>query len=194
MGYNDLSDYEILDIIERAKRDSEFGISYKSNFEIQRALKDNLTSNFSRYNNNSSPYHFDTGEINIKETVTNHNYSKSVVGTGMYAIGSPILKKRFVTQGSAKGTSIASKYLSKKLSYNMPFKIYSINIQGKIKATTNLGRGVGRLIPNIGAALIVIDIIQLLIEVYEFDKKNDKVTFKGFGNGGSFGGGGSSGY
>jgi len=37
MGYNDLSDYEILDIIERAKRDSEFGISYKSNFEIQRA-------------------------------------------------------------------------------------------------------------------------------------------------------------
>ena len=32
--------------------------------------------------------------------------------------------------------------------------------------------------------------MQLLIEVYEFDKKNDKVTFKG----GSFGGGGSSGY
>ena len=70
----------------------------------------------------------------------------------------------------------------------------SSNIQGKIKATTNLGRGVGRLIPNIGAALIVIDIIQLLIEVYEFDKKNNKVIFKGFGSGGSFGGGGSSGY
>jgi hypothetical protein len=92
MGYNDLSDYEILNIVERARKDSEFGISYKSNFEIQRSLKDNLINNFARYNNNSNPYHFETGDINLKETITNHNYSKSVVGAGMYAIGSPILK------------------------------------------------------------------------------------------------------
>jgi uncharacterized membrane protein (DUF373 family) len=82
----------------------------------------------------------------------------------------------------------------KNLSYNIPFKIYSINIQGKIKTTTNLGRGIEHLIPNIVTVLIAIDVIQLLIEVYEIDKKNNKVTFKGFGNGGSFGGGGSSEY
>ncbi|WP_295812533.1 hypothetical protein [uncultured Apibacter sp.] len=194
MGYNDLSDYEILDIIERARRNSEFGISYKSNFEIQRALKDNLTSNFARYNNNSNPYYFETGDINLKETITNHNYSKSVVGTGMFLIGSPILKKRFVTHGTVKGTSIASKYLSKALPQQMSFKIYSINANFKLVSTKGLGRGLGRLIPNVGAALIIIDVVQLLIEIYELDKKNDKVTFKGFGNGGSFGGGGSSGY
>lgn len=46
MRYNDLSDYELLNSIERARRNSELGISHKSYFDIQRSLKDNLTSNF----------------------------------------------------------------------------------------------------------------------------------------------------
>lgn len=194
MRYNDLSDYELLNSIERARRNSELGISHKSYFDIQRSLKDNLTSNFSRYNNNSNPYHFEIGKINIKETITTHNYRKSVVGAGMFLVGSPMLKKRFVTQGSAKGTSIASKYLSNALPQQMSFKIYSINANFKLVSTKVLGRGLGRLIPNIGAAIIVVDVVELLIELYELDKKHNKVTFKGFGGGGRFGGGGSSGY
>ncbi|TWP31559.1 hypothetical protein ETU08_00745 [Apibacter muscae] len=89
-------------------------------------------------------------------------------------------------QGSAKGTSIASKYLSKALPYEMPFKFYTINLKTKvISSTSNLGRGLGRLVTYAGWALLAIDVIQLLIEVYEVDKKNNKVTFHGFGGGAS---------
>lgn len=67
MRYNDLSDYELLNSIEQARRNSELGISYKSYFDIQRSLKDNLTSNFSRYNYNSNPYHFEIGKQILKK-------------------------------------------------------------------------------------------------------------------------------
>jgi hypothetical protein len=95
MGYNELSDHEIVNIIEQARRESETGIRYKDAFSIQRSFKDNLTSNFARYNNNSRPYHFETGILNVKEAIINHNYSKSVIGTGMFLIGSPNIKKTF---------------------------------------------------------------------------------------------------
>ncbi|TWP24629.1 hypothetical protein ETU10_01320 [Apibacter muscae] len=187
MGHNDLSDYDILNIIENARKSSELGISYKNNVQINNSLKANLTNIFTSYNNNSNPYHFNIGKISIKETLAEHNYNRSILSTGMIFTGMPILKKRFVTKGTVAGTSIASKYLSKAFPYKMPFKIYTINVNFKLVSTKVLGRGLGRSIPYVGLVLIATDAIELLIEIYEIDKKNNKVTFQGFGGGGASG-------
>lgn len=102
----------------------------------------------------------------------------------MVFIGQPILKKRFVMKGSAKGTSIASKYLSRTLPQRMPFRFLGTKV---------LGRMLGRAVPYIGTALIIIDVIELLIETYELEKDDksgqNRIIFKG----GHFGGGGASG-
>jgi len=111
-----------------------------------------------------------------KFRVNNHLDSKTYAGATLLALGQPILKKRFVMAGSAGGTSIASKYLSKLLPQRIPLKIIG---------TTVLGRAVGRAVPYVGAGLIIIDIIELLISIVKEDSK----TFKGFGGGRSGGGG-----
>lgn len=160
---------------------------------VNRILSNNVNSNLYHVNSDSNPYYCKIDKINIKDIIFQHDYDKSLVGGGLILAGSPILKKRFVTKGSSIGTSIASKYLSKVLPHKMPFKIYSVNMYGKIISTTSLGRGLGRLVPMAGTALLVIDAVELLIEVYEIDKRKNRVTFSGFGNGGSFGGGGASG-
>ncbi|TWP27080.1 hypothetical protein ETU09_08140 [Apibacter muscae] len=116
----DLSNNDLLSLIERTRKESEFGISYRTPFLVNESLKRNLTKNIGLYNNNnSSPYYLKTGITSIKEVVQQHNYSKSILGTGMFFIGFPMIKKRFVTKGSVEGTSIASKFLSNKLSYNI---------------------------------------------------------------------------
>ena len=189
----DLSEFRLLDIIEKARKKTEREIRNKDIPSISTVLSNNTNSNLFYLNNGSNPYHCKLEKTDLKSTIVEHDYKKSSIGAGLIIAGSPILKKRFVTKGSSIGTSIASKYLSKALPYKIPFKIYSINMYGKIISTANLGRGLGRLVPMAGTALLVIDVIELLIEVYEIDKKNNKVTFSGFGSGGSFGGGGSSG-
>ena len=84
-------------------------------------------------------------------------------------------------QGSAKGTSIASKYLSKALPQKMPTRILGTRV---------LGRLLGRAIPYVGWTLLAIDVIELII-TYNKEKKERKFG-ESFG-GGSFGGGGACG-
>ena len=64
-------------------------------------------------------------------------------------------------KGSAAGTSIASKYLSKILPQKMPFRIIGTKV---------LGRAIGRAIPYVGWALLAIDAIELVVELYEDNK------------------------
>lgn len=109
-----------------------------------------------------------------------HDYTKSFIGSGLWAVGQPILKKRFVMKGSAAGTSIASKYLSQILPQRMPVKILG---------TAVLGRAIGRITPYVGVALIAIDVVDLIIEEIEASKNG---SFRGLG-GGYSGGAGASG-
>ncbi|MBF7090346.1 hypothetical protein IUY40_02150 [Flavobacterium sp. ALJ2] len=111
-----------------------------------------------------------------------HNFNKTFLGSAFILAGQPILKKRFVMAGSASGTSIASKYLSKIL----PQKL-SIRILG----TTVVGRAIGRMVPYVGWTLLAIDIIEVLIE-YSEENDNKDGFGRGFG-GGSFSGGGAGG-
>ena len=193
MSQFDLSSFRLLEIIENARKKTENEMRNKDIPTVNRILSNHLHSNLCYFNKDSNPYYCKIDRINIKDTIVQHDYDKSYIGGSLMLAGTPILKKRFVTQGSSIGTSIASKYLSKALPYKMPFKIYSVNMYGKLIATKNLGRGLGRLVPMVGTALLIIDTVELLIEIYEIDKRKNSVTFSGFGSGGSFGGGGASG-
>ena len=110
-----------------------------------------------------------------------HDYKKSILGTGFVIAGQPLIKKRFVMAGSSTGTSIASKYLSKALPQKLPVRILG---------TTVLGRAIGRVVPYVGWTLLAIDIVEIIIEYSEY-KNNNQKRFKGGFGGGSFSGGGA---
>lgn len=190
MGYNDLSEMQLFAILESARKNTENQLLKSSLKSVDEALGRNIDSCFSIYNNGSNPYYCKAGNIKLTEVIQEHDFKKSGAGAGLIALGAPILKKRFVTKGAAGGTSIASKYLSKVLPYKMPFRIYSINVYGKVVGTKTLGRGLGRLVPYVGWGLLAYDVIELLIEVYEANNRNEIHHFKG-GGGGSSGGGGA---
>ncbi|ATA90354.1 hypothetical protein CGC58_11800 [Capnocytophaga stomatis] len=113
-----------------------------------------------------------------------------MVGAGMVALGSPIIRKKFVTKGAVGATSIASSFLSKTFPQKLPFRVYTINAKFRLVSTKTMGRALGRLIPNVGMVLLVIDAVNILVEVYKDNDKRD--AFSPFFGGGSGGGGGSS--
>ncbi|RAJ24998.1 hypothetical protein [Pedobacter cryoconitis] len=184
-----MSDYffemQLLKSIEKARKNAEFKLKY-STMHPEIVLKNTLneefhTLNFFNERRLINPTHTYINEIKlvkVVDTVDKHNYSTSIYGTSMVALGLPIIKKRFVTPGASRATSIASKYLSKLFPQTLGKGV-------RILGTNVLGRALGRAVPYVGWGLVAIDAVELIIEINE-SKHHDK-----FG-GGSFGGGGYS--
>ena len=161
-----LFDQKIISLVEDAKKRTLKKI-YSSNrydpkieweYELNKSF---IMSGYSSYGFNRN--RFDIQLKYLKEDTTNIHYPtyKSIIGGAMVLSGQPFLKKRFVMKGSAAGTSIASKYLSKILPQKMPFRIIGTKV---------LGRAIGRAIPYVGWALLAIDAIELVVELYEDNK------------------------
>jgi len=151
-----------------------------------------ITENFSLLNRTHQTRHSDSSYVFLQDLQLSkiqedqmppkeHQPGKVIVGGAMVIAGQPILRKRFVMAGSAEGTSIASKYLSRILPQRMPTRVMGTRV---------LGRAIGRTVPFIGWALIVIDVVELLVEVRQANNHTGR-SFSG--GGGSFGGGGASG-
>ncbi len=177
----DYSEIEIKSIIESSRQSAE-NILKNSSSDPNIILKQKIEDKFSFFNSSStsnSPTFLYVKEVNL-EIINNHDFDKSKIGAGLIIAGQPILKKRFVMSGSAVGTSIASKYLSKAFPQQMSIRVLGTRV---------LGRAIGRAIPYVGWGLLAIDAIELFIEEYKGTPK--KGSFSGFG-GGSFGGGGAS--
>lgn len=181
-----INDFLFLEIIEKARKNTETIIKNSSSRDINEVFKKEFEKEFKRSNHDTSQIlEVDTIEINKIIVEDQKGLSnKSVIGASMVFLGQPILKKRFVMRGSAPGTSIASKYLSQMFPQKLPKRIFKTKI---------LGRALGRAVPYVGWMLLAIDGIDIIItEIQEIGYKNRKQTFKDFGNGGSFGGGGVS--
>jgi len=182
-----LIEQQILEAIENARKETEWKIKNESVYSLNDILAKSINNNLDKINfsyqdrkEDSAYVYIDNIEIeHVISTVQEHDYTKSAIGTSFVIAGQPLLKKRFVMQGSAKGTSIASKYLSKALPQKMPTRILGTRV---------LGRALGRAIPYVGWALLAIDVIELVIE-YNTEEKEKSF----FGGGGSFGGGGAGG-
>lgn len=144
---------------------------------------DNL--NFHEFNNKNPSFLFikdvELTKVTLDEKEIKSLSYKYIVGSGLVVAGQPLLKKRFVMKGTSIGTSIASKYLSKALPQRLPFRVLG---------TTVLGRAIGRMVPYVGWVLIAIDIVEIIVEYSEYNKKDSKKRF----GGGDFGGGGAASY
>ncbi len=183
---------QILSTIDKARKDTEWNIRhsqllYNPENELRRAINENFSSlNFFEKSKSKDATFFYVYEVKldkIYEVQKSHSFEKSIVGSAFIAAGQPILKKRFVMAGSAAGTSIASKFLSSALPQVMPTRILGTKV---------LGRAIGRAVPYVGWALLIIDVVELIIEEITEDNR-DTPNFRGFGGGGAYGGGGASG-
>ena len=92
------------------------------------------------------------------------NLAREIIGGGMVASGQPWVPKRFVTKATptskaaSRGTSIASKTLSKALPQQMPIRVLG---------TKTLGRALGRFVPYVGWGLLIWDAADLTIKSVE---------------------------
>lgn len=87
----------------------------------------------------------------------------------MILSGQPLLPKRFNTPGATKGTSFASKYLSK-IPGQLPLGFPTITNSG-IRFTKSIGRIAGRAIPIIGWGLLATDVAIILYKTQiEFER------------------------
>lgn len=188
---------QLLRAVESARKNTELRLAQTQYDVPDTEFRRQLTQEFSAINSaqkdhaDFSPVFLDQVQIQkvpYEPEPHRHGYTRSVVGGAMVIAGQPLLKKRFVMAGSAAGTSIASKYLSKAFPQMMPKRVLGTRV---------FGRALGRAVPYVGWGLLAIDVIELLIESNE-DAEPAAATegpsrgFGGFG-GGSFGGGGSSG-
>jgi hypothetical protein len=93
---------------------------------------------------------------------------KDVAALAAVISGQPILPKRFNTPGATKGTSPASKYLSK-IPGELPFSVPTLTNRG-IRFTKLIGRFLGRSVPIVGWGVLVYDVgIVLYNTQVEFD-------------------------
>lgn len=84
---------------------------------------------------------------------------RHTVGPALIILGQPLLTKRSVMAGSATGTSIVSKYLSKALPHTFTSlfgKEVGIFLSKRI-GTNMAGRALGRMVPFLGWGLTVYD-------------------------------------
>jgi len=68
------------------------------------------------------------------------------------------LDKRFVSKNASKGTSIASKYGSKLLPWEMPYKMPTHIRNGSVRYTKVLGRFLGRMAGPVGWGILSYDV------------------------------------
>jgi hypothetical protein len=86
------------------------------------------------------------------------NLAREVIGGGMVASGQPWIPKRFVTKATStsksasRGTSVASKNLSKVFPQQMPVRVMGTRV---------VGRALGRMVPYVGWALLTWDALDL---------------------------------
>lgn len=194
---NELSDFDFLNLIEKSRASAQREIQQKKYLSPEKLLYNEIRSNLFYLNNHNAPYYCQIGNLenktsNFQEESFFDKHSKGIVGAGMVALGSPIIKKRFVTKGTVSGTSIASSFFSRAFPQNLPFRVYTINAKFKLVATKTMGRAIGRLIPNIGMVLLIIDAVDILVEVYQSSNKKNTSPF--FGGGIGSGGGAYSGW
>lgn len=80
----------------------------------------------------------------------------SAIDAALIISGQPVLKTRVKPGTATPGTSVASKYISRWLNYNLPrgIRLPTLTGQGiatlKYTSTNNLGRFVGRTLPWLG--------------------------------------------
>lgn len=180
---------QLLKSIENARKNAEFKLKHSSYHSPEVILQKEMDNEFSMLNfryqdsriNSIFTYSDEIKLDKIYEKPDRHELRKSVYGGSLVLSGLPILKKRFVMPGSAAGTSIASKYLSRAFPQVMSTRILGTRV---------LGRAIGRAIPYVGWALIAIDAVELIIEENHKERKPNQ--FAGFNNG-FFGGSGTSG-
>lgn len=178
---------KILNSIEKSKKETEIILKSINYEDPCKVFEKTLNSEFRRINNfyigldnKNTIASIDKILIEKKEIEPeDHNFGRSIIGSSLIMVGQPILKKRFVMKGSASGTSIASKYLSRTFPQKLPVRILG---------TTVLGRAIGRVVPYVGWTLVAMDIVEIIIEYSEHDQKN-----KGGFGGGSFSGGSGGG-
>lgn len=179
-----MNDLLFLNMIERARKETERKISRSSLYSIENVLKDELEKEY-RISNFDSSQILKIDDIKINKIINKEEKipKSSIVGASMVFLGQPILRKRFVMAGSSSGTSIASKFLSSVFPQKMPIRILGTKV---------FGRAIGRLVPYVGWGLLIIDSIELIVtEIDDDDKNKDPFSFNGFG-GGKGGGGGAS--
>ena len=182
---------KILNSIEKSKKETEIILKSINCEDPCKVFEKILNSEFRRINN----FYIGLDNKNIIACIDkiliekkeiepeDYNFGRSIIGSSLIMVGQPILKKRFVMKGSASGTSIASKYLSRTFPQKLPVRILG---------TTVLGRAIGRVVPYVGWTLVAMDIVEIIIEYFEHDQKNKGGFGNGFG-GGSFSGGSSGG-
>lgn len=182
---------ELINSVEKARKSAELKLKYNSYNSpeniLQKSIEDEFSIlNFHHQNRNHNSIFTFSKEIQLDKIYETperekRHFEKSAIGGGLIIAGLPLIKKRFVMPGSAVGTSIASKYLSKALPQVMTTRILGTRV---------LGRAIGRAVPYVGWILLAIDVVELIIE--ENQDKSNKNRFGGFG-GGFYGGGGANG-
>lgn len=177
-----MDDLSFLTMVERARKETLRSSNFSSFYSIEEVLKRELEKEFKLSVRDTSTI-LEIDRIKIDKVIDNRKKfpTSSIVGGAMVLLGQPFLNKRFVMKGSAGGTSIASKYLSKAFPQELPIRIFNTKV---------FGRALGRAVPYVGWGLLIIDTIELIVtEIVEDDK--DPFSFSGF-RGGKGGGGGSS--
>lgn len=173
---------ELLKCIRNAQDNANFWLRGGGNPYPENELKDRLEHEFNRLNRRLTQSAVVVDSIRLKEDRVsddhwNHTAAR-MTGGAVWALGQPVLKKRFVLPGSAPGTSIASKYLSRAFPQKLPVRILKTNV---------LGRVIGRAFPAVGGTIIAIDVIETLLV------KSADGGSRYMADGGDFGGAGAIG-
>ncbi|MCC8395142.1 hypothetical protein LJ656_21370 [Paraburkholderia sp. MMS20-SJTR3] len=80
-----------------------------------------------------------------------------------FLTGQPILSTRKKFGGATPGTSLASLIARELLNFNLPFRVPTLTNNSiaalRFSMTRNLGAAVGRWTPQIGAAILIYDVV-----------------------------------
>lgn len=98
----------------------------------------------------------------LGECAEQHIGIETGLGAALVVLGLPILPTGTKFGGSAWGTSLASKYLSELLPYELPSRVPTPTRAGFVKSRV-LGRVLGRYVPVVGAGLLVHDAAQVVL-------------------------------
>jgi len=113
----------------------------------------------------------------VTAVVVSEHLEISVIDASLIISGQPILLTRGKPGTATKGTSIASKYLSKWLNYKLPNGYRLPTLTGKsittlkLTSTNNPGRFVGRNVPWLGWVLTFATVYEIERDIqYTFNK------------------------
>lgn len=100
------------------------------------------------------------------DTALTHLGLDDVAAMAAVLAGQPFIPTRAKTAGATKGTSVASKYLSRALNVNLPFRLPTLTGRSlgtiRVMFTKNLGRFAGRAVPVLGWIWLAYDVSQIV--------------------------------